>query len=68
MGERPIYNCDGIRIGYIVTNEHGGTFFVQSKHVEAARAGDCRNMGINAQHMRDAFRNQGATALKRAFC
>jgi hypothetical protein len=65
--QRPIYNCHGILVGYIVVNEHGGSFFVQRSQVEAARVGDCRNMGINASHMREAFKNQGSSSLRRAF-
>lgn len=65
---RHIYNCDGILVGYIVRNEHGGSFFVQRGEADQAT---CLNYGVNAKYItpevREAFRNQGATALRRAF-
>lgn len=66
--ERPIYNCHGILVGYIVRNEHGGSFFVQRKEGDPRV---CRDMGINFNHitseMREAFRNTDTSALRKSF-
>lgn len=61
---RHIYNCHGILVGYIVRNEHGGTFFVSKTEGEP---GQRVNMGINAAHMREAFRNSGTSNLRKSF-
>jgi len=65
---RHIYNCDGILVGYIVRNEHGGSFFVQRTQGEPSL---CRDYGVNARHItpevREAFKNQGTSSLRRAF-
>lgn len=65
---RHIYNCHGILVGYIVRNEHGGSFFVQRQEYEPTV---CRDMGVNfnriTPEVRAAFRNQDASALRRAF-
>jgi len=65
---RHIYNCHGILVGYIVRNEHGGSFFVQRDVGDPSLT---RDYGINAGHItpevREAFRNQGASNLRRSF-
>lgn len=61
---RAIFNCDGVRIGYIVENEHGGSFFVQEKR---AMPHERVNYGVNANHLRQAFKNTDPGALRRAF-
>ncbi len=61
---RPFFNCHGIRVGYIVTNEHGGSFFVQSVKGDP---GKTRNMGLNSAYMREAFRNMDTSALRKSF-
>lgn len=59
---REVYNCDGIRVGSIVRNEHGGTFFVQAKRMIP---GVCRSDGINWRYM---MGQRDSSVLKRQFC
>lgn len=66
--ERHIYNCHGILVGYIVRNEVGGTFFVRRTVGDPTVR---RPLGVNYNHitpeLREAFRNQEASALRKAF-
>jgi len=59
---RHIYNCHGILVGYIVRNEHGGSFFVGRDSLAGVPSE--RNI---AQDMRECFRNQGPSTLRRSF-
>ena len=59
---RHIYDCNGVCVGYLVRNEHGGSFFVGRDSLAGVPSE--RNI---AQDMRECCRNQGATPLRRSF-